>query len=393
MLRGTIFATILATLPLLAPAEQASAQLFPLPPQPAGLAWPTAEWAEAPLPDDVDRAAFDLAVTEAFAGSHEQMGQTRAVLIVQGGRIVFERYAEGYTRDTRLISWSMAKSVTHALVGAAVLQGRIAIDTPMGSPHWRAGERRASITWRQWLNMVDGQDYTEIGAPSILANDVTHMLYGAGRGDTARFAAGLPLIHDPGAHWNYNSAGTILIADALTRTIVADPQSLTDRRNRMRTWMDASLFGPIGMHPVVEFDPSGLWYGSALIWASARDFARFGTLYLRGGVWDGTRVLPEGWVDFARSRGPDAATDIYGAHWWLTSAHGTGTPMRSLIVDTSMADAFSAQGHEGQIIVIVPSKDLVMVRLGLFQGGTEAWDALGDWSTRLIGAFGNRPAR
>jgi CubicO group peptidase (beta-lactamase class C family) len=389
MLRRTILTLVLA----LAAAGAARAQpqpLAPLPPQPAGLAWPTGAWAEAPLPADVDRAAFDLAITEAFAGLHEQMGETRAVLIVQGGRVVFERYADGYGRDGRLVSWSMAKSVTHALVGAAVLQGRVAIDTPMGSPHWRAGDRRASISWRQWLNMVDGQDYTEIGASSILTNDVTHMLYGEGRGDTARFAASLPIIHDPGTHWNYNSAGTILVADALTRAIVLDPRDPIDRRGRMRAWMDSSLFGVIGMHPVVEFDPGGLFYGSALVWASARDFARFGYLYLRDGVWDGTRVLPEGWVDFARTRGPDPDTDIYGAHWWLTPAHGTGAPMRSLIVDEAMADAFSAQGHEGQIIVVVPSKDLVMVRLGLFHGGTEAWDALGDWSTRLIGAFGNR---
>lgn len=374
-------------------ASAASAQqLYPLPPQPAGVAWPTQEWETAPLPDDVDHAALDLAATEAFAGVHPLMGETRAVIVVQSGRIVFERYNEGYSRDTRLISWSMAKSVTHALVGAAVLQGRVAIDTPMGNPHWRAGDRRASITWRDWLNMVDGQDYLEIGAPSILANDVTHMLYGRGRGDTARFAAGLPLIHDPGAHWNYNSAGTILIADALTRTIVPDPRSATDRRDRMRAWMQSALFEPIGMHPIVEFDPQGLFYGSALVWATPRDWARFGYLYLRGGVWDGRRVLPEGWVDFARTPGPASNADIYGAHWWLTPVRGTGRPQRSLITAEDMRDAFSAQGHEGQIVVVVPSKDLVLVRLGRFDGEGEAWNALGDWATRLAGAFGARPA-
>ncbi|MEZ6022954.1 MAG: serine hydrolase [Hyphomonadaceae bacterium] len=386
MLRGAVLAIALAV------SGAAGAQeLAALPAQPAAVAWPTQTWPEAPLPGDLDQSAFDLAVTEAFAGVHPQMGETRAVIVVQGGRIVFERYADGYTRDTRLISWSMAKSVTHALVGAAVLQDRIAIDAPMGSPYWRAGDRRASISWRDWLNMVDGQDYLEIGAPSVLENDVTHMLYGRGRGDTARFAASLPLAHDPGAHWNYNSAGTILIADALTRTVVPDPQSPTDRRNRMRAWMQDSLFGPIGMSPVVEFDPTGLYYGSALVWATARDWARFGTLYLRDGVWDGTRVLPEGWVDFARTRGPDADTDVYGAHWWLTPTHGPGAPMRSLITDNAMADAFSAQGHEGQIVVVVPSKDLVLVRLGLFGDQTSSWDALGDWSTRMVGAFGNRP--
>ncbi len=369
----------------------AAQELHPLPTQPAGVPWPTQDWQGAPLPPDVDGAAFDLAVTEAFAGEHPLMGETRAVLVVQSGRIVFERYGEGYTRDTRLISWSMAKSVTHALVGAAVLQDRVALDTPMGNPHWRAGDRRASITWRDWLNMVDGQDYLEIGAPSILANDVTHMLYGRGRRDTARFAAGLELVHDPGGHWNYNSAGTILIADALTRAIVPDPADANDRRSQMRAWMQSSLFGPIGMNPVVEFDPQGLYYGSALVWATARDWARFGYLYLRDGVWDDRRVLPEGWVDFARTPGPASNTDVYGAHWWLTPRAGAGRPQRSLITGDEMRDAFSAQGHEGQIVVIVPSKDLVLVRLGRFDGGGEAWDSLGDWATRLAGAFGDRP--
>ncbi|MEQ1618187.1 MAG: serine hydrolase [Terricaulis sp.] len=385
MLRALIFAILTCWAPL------AGAQAFaPLPVQPAGVAWPTQNWEIAPLPSDVDRSAFDLAITQAFASAEEPLGETRAVLVVQGGRIVFERYNDGYSADSRLVSWSMAKSVTHALVGAAVLQGRVGIDTPMGSPYWRAGDRRASITWRQWLNMVDGQDYTEIGAPSVLANDVTHMLYGRGRGDTARFAASLPLIHDPATHWNYNSAGTILVADALTRAIVPNPANATDRRARMRGWMQQSLFSRIGMDPIVEFDPQGLFYGSALIYATARDWARFGTLYLRDGMWDGARVLPEGWVDFARTPGPAANADVYGAHWWLTPAHGEGRPQRSLITDTTMADAFSAQGHEGQIIVVVPSKDLVMVRLGLFHGEVESWHALGDWTTLLVGAFGDR---
>lgn len=390
MLRAPVLAALLA----IAGAGAALAQpLYPLPSHPARVAWPTREWAEAQLPGDVDRAAYDLAVTEAFSGVHPLMGETRAVLIVQSGRIVFERYGDGYTRDTRLVSWSVAKSITHALVGAAALQGRVAIDAPMGNPHWRAGDRRASIPWRQWLQMVDGQDYLEIGAPSLLENDVTHMLFGRGRRDTASFAAGLPLMHDPGTHWNYNSAGTILVADALTRAIVPDPRDAIDRRNRMRAWMQQSLFEPIGMHPIVEFDPNGTFYGSALVWATARDYARFGYLYLRDGVWERTRVLPEGWVDFARTPGPDPNTDVYGAHWWLTAAHGTGRPQRSLIGGDEMRDAFSAQGHEGQIIVIVPSKDLVMVRLGRFEGSTEAWDALGDWATRMAGAFGDRPER
>jgi CubicO group peptidase (beta-lactamase class C family) len=366
MLRGALAAIMVLCACLGAAHAQA---LHPLPRQPAGLAWPTRDWAVAPLPADLDHAAYDLAVTEAFAGAHPLFGETRALIVVQGGRIVFERYGEGYGRDMRMPSWSMAKSITQALVGAAVLQGRVAIDAPMGSPHWSAGDRRASITWRQWLNMVDGQTFTESG-------DAAHLLYGRGRNDTARYAAQMPLLHSPGTHWNDSSAATMLIADALSRGIVANPRDASDRRARMRAWMQQSLFGRIGMTPVVEFDASGLFMGSDGMWATARDYARFGYLYLRGGVWDGARVLPEGWADFARS--PGTRTNIYGAHWWLTPA------------DHAMADAFSAQGRQGQLILVVPSKDLVLVRLGYFDGGAESWDALGDWATRMAGAFGDR---
>jgi CubicO group peptidase (beta-lactamase class C family) len=385
MLRRLLAAAILV---FATPAN--AQQLYPLPPQPAGVAWPAADWETAPLPDDVDRAAYDLAVTEAFAGRHPLMGETRAVVIIQGGRLVFERYGDGYARDTRLNSWSMGKSITHALVGAAVLQGRVAIDAPMGNPAWRAGDRRASTTWRQWLQMVDGLDYRE-SAENVAEAGNARMLFGEGRHDVARWAASRPLLHDPGTTWNYTSAGTLLISDALTRTIVPDARDATDRRNRMRAWMNTSLFDRIGMRPVVEFDPEGTFYGSSLFWATGRDYARFGYLYLRDGTWNGQRVLPEGWVDFARTPGPASNTDTYGAQFWLTPTSGTGRPARSLIVDPSMTDAFSAQGHEGQIIVIVPSKDLVLVRLGHFDGGGEAWDALGDWAGRMIGAFGDRP--
>jgi CubicO group peptidase (beta-lactamase class C family) len=369
----------------------AHAQLAPPAPQPAGLAWPTRGWQSAPLPADVDHAALDLALTEAFAGPHDELGETRALLVVQRGRIVFERYGEGYGQDTRLISWSMAKSITQAFVGAAVLQGRVSIDAPMGSPHWSGGDRRASIPWRTWLTMTDGQRYREIGATGVLDNDAAHMLYGAGRADTARWASGLPLIHDPGAHWNYNSAGSVLISDALTRLIAPHPRDPNERRTRMRAWMDQSLFDPIGMDPVVEFDPQGLYYGSALMWASARDYAKFGYLYLRGGVWDGVRVLPDGWVDFARTPGP-ADSDVYGAHWWLTPCQGSGRPMHATIADPGLCDAFSAQGHEGQLIVVIPSKDMVLVRLGRFDDNAARWNALGDWSARVINAFGDRAA-
>jgi CubicO group peptidase (beta-lactamase class C family) len=333
---------------------------------------------------------LDAAVAEAFAGHHPDLGETRALLVVQGGRIVFERYGRGYGRDNRLISWSVAKSITHALVGTAVLQRLVNIDTPLQSPHWRPSDPRNAITWRQFLSMVDGQTWSEVDAKGVLDNDSALMLYGEGRGDTARFGARQRLIHEPGVHWNYNSGGTVLIADALARAVAPRAIEAAGRRATMRTWMDRSLFEIIGMHPVVQFDRSGLFLGSSQIYATARDFARFGLLYMRDGVWDGKRVLPEGWVDFARRPGPSRNSDIYGAHWWVTPARGTGRPYRALIPDNRLADAFSAQGHEGQLIVVVPSKDLILVRLGRFDDTAARWNALGDWTTRIVNAFADR---
>jgi CubicO group peptidase (beta-lactamase class C family) len=234
--------------------------------------------------------------------------------------------------------------------------------------------------------MVDGLDYHE-STPRIVDQGNARLLFGDGRTDAARWAANLPLLRDPGTHWNYSSATYMLLSDALTRTIVANPANMNDRRQRMRTWMDQVLFKPLGMHPVVEFDPQGTFYGSSLIWATARDFARFGYFYLRDGVWNGQRLLPQGWVDFARSPGSDANTDIYGAGWWLTPPQGTGRPEHATIRDNALADNFSAQGYQGQMIVVVPSRDMVVVRLGLFDDSSGHWDALGDWLAKVIDAF------
>jgi CubicO group peptidase (beta-lactamase class C family) len=146
------------------------------------------------------------------------------------------------------------------------------------------------------------------------------------------------------------------------------------------------LFRPIGMTSAEpEFDASGTFVGSALVYATARDWARFGLLYLRGGVWQGRRILPAGWVDFARSKTTAADCDVYGAGWWVTPAVGPGKPYHSL-TQRSPRDIFMAQGHEGQVIVLVPSKDLVLVRLGIFDDRV-GWPALGEWIDRVVTLF------
>ena len=371
--------TALAATALTAPATAAAAAepLAPLPAQSPDVPWPTRQWPTGPLPPGVSQPALDELLKVA-AAPHPILGQTRAVIIVKGGRLVAERYLPGFGPDTPLISWSVSKSITQALVGVAVREGLVDIDQPMGNPRWRRDDPRAAIPWRRWLNMVDGQKFLEIGATSPTENDSARMLFGQGRLDVAAFAASLPLVHPPGARWNYNSAGMNLIADALGHRL-APGAAAADRRAKMATFMRRELFEPLGMTSArPQFDASGTFIGSALFYATARDYARFGLLYLRDGVWEGRRLLPPGWVDLARTRTGAAEGERYGAGWWVEPTDPTrrrGPP-----------DLFRAQGHEGQLIVVVPSRDLVIVRLGLLDDAT-GFAAMGEWAYRLVDLF------
>jgi CubicO group peptidase (beta-lactamase class C family) len=367
----------------LAPVAHAAPPLRALPPQQADVPWPAAGWPTGlPAGVSAERLDHELAVV---ATRHPRLGETRAVVIIQRGKLVAERYMPGFGPDTRLLSWSMAKSVTHALLGIAVRRGLVDIDQPMGNRRWAAGDPRAAIPWRNWINMIDGQAYHEIGDDDPTRNDAARMLYGEGRLDVAGYAASLPLAHPPRTHWNYNSAGINLIAEALGR-VLAPGESPLARRSRLAAVLKDELFGPIGMTSAQpEFDFTGTFVGSALVYASARDWARFGLLYLRDGVWQTRRILPEGWVDFARTKTPVQDCDVYGAGWWITPAVGPGKPYPAL-TPHGPRDLFVAQGHEGQVIVVVPSKDLVLVRLGLFDDRT-GWGPLGQWIESVVALF------
>lgn len=392
---GAFFLVTLGLLPGLAlPSGRAhAAPLTPLPAQPAGTPFPTQDFTPGALPAGTDSAALAQAMDDAFLRRIPALGETRAVVILHGGRLVTERYAEGYLPTTRMISWSVAKSITQALVGVAVREGRIDPDRPMGNPHWAPTDRRAQLSWRTWLQMVDGQSYVEIGERNLRKSNAAQKLFGDGRFDVASYCAELPLIHQPGTHWNYNSCGIVLIADALTRLIVPSPASPEARREAMARWVRESLFLPLGMQSATpEFDATGLYYGSASIYATARDFARFGLLYLRDGVWEGKRILPPGWVDFARTPGPGQNANCYGAGWWVMPAEGEVRPAGRIIDTGPVRDVFCAQGHEGQFVCVIPSKDLVLVRLGLSPGLTGTWSALFDWLGRVARSFPVLPA-
>lgn len=280
------------------------------------------------------------------------------MLVVHEGEVVLERYGTqpetafgpgaDVTRDTTLVSWSMAKSITHAAVGIAVAEGLLDLHAPAPVPEWQHDER-SSITLQDLLEMRPGLEFVE----DYVDDSVSHcieMLFGSGAGDVAGYAASLPLIHPPGTVWNYSSGTTNIVTRLLGDALAA--RDGTDRRTATQRFLDERIFGPSGMtSATVQFDDAGTFIGSSFVYATARDFARFGELYLHDGVVDGQRVLPEGWRDHARTwvaHGDDSDFP-YGRHWWLRP---------------EFPGAFCAQGYEGQFTLVWPERHLVMVHLG-----------------------------
>jgi len=327
-----------------ASARAPSSSLPPLPAQSDGVPWPTREWPEAAPDADVDLERLQSAADRAFdPGRAEAEGQTLAWAIVHRGKLVLERHADGLGPSDTFISWSMAKSVVHALVGVLVGEGRLDLAAPAPVPAWRGpGDPRAAITLEHLLRMVDGLDFVEVYEEGE-RSDVIEMLFRSGSEDVAGFAEARPPLHRPGVWWSYSS-GTTNIVSAIVGRIVGGGAA------GVESFMRRVLLDRIGMKSAtMRFDAAGTFIGSSFLFATARDFARFGTLYLRDGIWEGERILPEGWVDHARSVTPPSS-GYYGAHWWLA------------LHDPAL---FTANGFNGQYIVVDPRRDLVLVRLGV----------------------------
>ncbi len=362
-------------------------QLIALPPQPTDLAWPTQDWETGNVPTE-SREALDELLDDAMARElGDVMGEARAIVIIHHGKLIVERYRTGFDQNTKQVSWSMAKSFTSALVGRAVQIGWIPdIDAAMPGP-WPADDPRAKISWRQWLNMTDGLQYVEIGEPDLVKNDVVQMMFGRGRFDAIAYVSQLGLAHTPGSNWNYSSAGFHLIAHGLQMVIAEQMNKESIDPADMVAFASKNLFAPIGMDAQIEFDPAGTFLGGSLVWSTARDFARFGYLYLRDGQWEDQQLLPEGWVDFSRTKSPADNVTVYGAGWWINAANAEDIRPKGQGSAIGPRDTFSAQGHEGQIIWVVPSRDLVIVRLGLMDDSAHSWPALYDWAQKVAVAF------
>lgn len=325
----------------------------------AEVPWPLGEGRdERPDPPGLDRAALDAALDSLFveAKGDERPLATRAVLVVHDGRLLAERYGPGFDADTPQLGWSMTKSVTSALVGLLVAREMIAVDEPVGFEAWSsADDPRAALTWDHLLRMSSGlafdEDYT-------LRTDVTVMLFDAH--DGAAIALDKPLAHPIDEHWAYSSGTTNLITLAMRERFADDAAYHRFPRE--------ALFAPLGMDSaVIETDPSGTFVGSSFMYATPRDWARFGLLYLDDGVWAGERLLPEGWVARSTAPTPTHPSQGYGYQWWLNAAEDR----EQALLPGVPADAFLASGHQGQMVLVVPSRDAVIVRMGMTNG--ERW--------------------
>jgi CubicO group peptidase (beta-lactamase class C family) len=366
------FAAITAGL-LLAGAELRAAA--PLTPQPAGVAWPTRGWPVGDPSPPADHGALETAVGQLFlATGHGGVPDTRALLVVQGGRVVLERYAPGFGPDSRFRSWSMAKSVTQCLTGILVREGKLALDAPAPVPAWqRPGDPRAALRLREVLTMTTGLDNADggDGADSLVAQ----LFFGEWSEDTAAGAEKAELAHEPGTHWAYSTATSQILSGIVGRTVGGG-------REGVRAFAERELAAPLGMRSLVlEFDAAGTMLGGGYVWATARDWARLGLLYLRDGRWEGRRILPEGWVDFTRTPAPAANNGTYGAHFWT---HGEPGPEQWETLATEL-EAFQMNGNGGQFVAMVPARDLVVVRLGEMHAAT--WAELNAGLSALIRAF------
>jgi CubicO group peptidase (beta-lactamase class C family) len=290
------------------------------------------------LPVGINLPVLETAVDNAFVPLPE--GGTRAVLVLHDGHIVAEKYADGFNQDTRLHAWSMTKSITNALVGLLVKKGQLSPEQDHLFPAWEQDDR-SKITLADLLHMNSGLEWNEeYGSIS----DATQMLYG--QPDMAAYTWNKQLIAPPNTNWVYSSGTTNLLSYLIREKAGSD--------EAYHQLVYEELFLPLGMHSaLIEPDQSGTLVGSSYGWATARDWAKFGQLYLEDGKVDGYQLLPENWVSFSREPA-NGSEGTYGAQIWLQTDDATHAP----------SDVFMFRGFQDQRIVIIPSRRCVLVRLG-----------------------------
>lgn len=329
--------------------------------------WPTTEWPRAlvdPAAKATEIAALEKALFTLTGKDEDREGlRTDGLVIVKGGAIVYEKYARGFDETKRHLAWSVTKSITSALIGIAVKEGVLTLDDSICQhlPEF-SGAPQCAITVRDTITFATGlgwqEDYED---ESYQSSSVIAMFFGTGHRDQLRFILGHKLVADAGTRWSY-STGDAEVAAAVAK------RALSKKYGADAFWK--VLFDRIGMpRTAFEEDAMGTPLGGSYVWATPRDLAKFGWLYLNDGCWAGQRILPTGWVA-ASTRPSDAfvafATkgdkEPSGYSWWLNRP----IPQREAPIPwkNSPDDAYGAIGHWGQFIMVVPSADVVIVRTG-----------------------------
>lgn len=304
---------------------------------------------------NVDYPALNKAVADHFIDDDKEKPYgTRSVLVLKDGEIIAEQYADGFDKDTKQIGWSMTKSIFSALIGIAIEQNYISdLNENKLFSEWKSDDRK-DITLKQLLQMNTGLEWTEDYGD---ISEATIMLYD--RDDMISYAKNTGVEGEKGTHWEYSS-GTSNLLSGLLRQRFADYESYFK-------FPYEQLFSKIGAPSfIMETDPKGNFVASSYAWANARDWAKFGQLYANDGTWNEERILPEGWSSFTAEEA-EGSEGGYGAQFWLpTSEEYPNSPK----------DMYFADGFQGQRIFIIPSENVVIVRLGLTRFEQPNYDKL-----------------
>ena len=362
--------------------------LLPLPTQDSSVPWPTEAWPTA-SPAQVGGDALRLGeLLDVLVADdpHPVMGQTFAAAVVVGGRLVAERYGLRPVRDLRalepdpplerldptseLLSWSMAKSLTGLAVGVAVDDNQLHINDRVPEPQWAdPADPRHDITWEHLLTMRPGLAWNEeYVLDGETLPDVVEMLFGSGTADMAAFAAGFPLVQQPGSAeaFTYSSGTTNILAANLQRVQGLDAAG-------MERYLRERILDVIGMQSTrLEFDAAGTFIGSSYAYATLQDWCRFGLLALRGGTWDRLQVVSREWIDHARRARSWENENLHGAQWWTWDQDQM---------------PFGAHGYEGQRVICFPTRDVVVVRLGKVSEAEDATTVLNAHLTEIAACF------
>ncbi|MEJ7646826.1 MAG: serine hydrolase [Chryseolinea sp.] len=319
------------------------------------LDWPTGDVMFELRLDSTRQKLIDEAIAQGFRDEEPDRPKfTSAIIVVYDGKIIGEKYAAGVDRNARLMGWSMTKSITNALVGILVKDDKLTLDAPAPVPEWKDDER-GKITLNNLLQATSGLKWSE---SYFIPTSSFHGMF-IRSDDKGGYAASMSAESAPGEKFEYSS-GTTNILSAIIRRTTGDQQYYKFPYER--------LFSKIGMNSaIIEPDASGTFVGSSYSWATARDWARFGMLYLNDGVWNGERILPKGWVEYTTTPSSAALRGEYGAQWHLNV--GAPEDDQNRKIPTLSLDAFWADGFEEQWVMVIPSRKLVVVRLGASHHG------------------------